>query len=144
MFARNRSFVSWIVVWLTMFSFHKLARIDATAGLQISPPVPFPWLLINWSNDLMFLIFTISNSSCRVKAKCSHRLGLSFFPVAFISALNRSVTKGRHPPQPVPALVHFLTSSTEPRVLSRIDEQIVPLLTLLHEQTWVSSASVEC
>src|SRR5262249_12940884 len=72
---------------------------------------------------------------------CSHRLALSFFPDAFISALNRSVTSGRHPPQPVPALVHFFTSSTEQRFMSRIEPQILLLLTLLHEHTCMSSSS---
>ena len=46
MLARNRSFVSWSVVWSITFSFQRLARIEATAGLQISQPCPLPWLLI--------------------------------------------------------------------------------------------------
>src|SRR4051794_16758265 len=86
----------------------------------------------------MRLILTISNSSCREQAKCSHRWLLTFLPAAFICALNRSVTSGRQPPQPVPALVQLLISSTEVRFLSRMALQIWPLVTLLHEQTCVS------
>ncbi len=142
MLARKRSLVSWMVVCSTTFSFHRLARIEATAGLQISQPWPWPWARISSSNDWMRLILTISNSSCRVQAKCSHRALLTFLPDALIAALNRSVTSGRQPPQPVPAFVHSLISSTEVRFLSRMASQIWPLLTLLHEQTWVSLGMV--
>ena len=38
-----------------MSSFHRLARIEATAGLQISQPWPRPWTAINSSNVLMLL-----------------------------------------------------------------------------------------
>ena len=63
MLARKRSLVSWMVVCSTTFSFHRLARIEATAGLQISQPCPGRgW--ISSSNDLIRLILTISNSSC--------------------------------------------------------------------------------
>src|SRR5215469_5717156 len=88
----------------------------------------------------MRLILTISNNSCRVQEKCSHRALLTFLPDALIVALNRSVTSGRQPPQPVPALVHNLISSTLVRFLSRTASQIWPLLTLLHEQICVSLA----
>src|SRR5579864_4068994 len=121
------------------FSFHKLARMLATAGLQISQPFPLPWLARSSPKDLICLILMISNNSCRVNAKCSHRLLLSFLPDFFISALNRSITSGKQPPQPVPAFVHFFTSSTDARPLSRMLEQMVPLLTLLQEHTWASS-----
>ena len=42
MLARKRSLVSWSVACSPsrMFSFHRLARIEATAGLQISQPLP--------------------------------------------------------------------------------------------------------
>src|SRR4051812_46360469 len=80
----------------------------------------------------------ISNNSCRVQVKCSHRLLLTFLPDALTSALKRSVTRGMQPPQPVPALVQRLTSSTEQRFLRRMASQICALLTLLHEQTWAS------
>src|SRR5436190_13836511 len=49
-----------------------------------------------------------------------------------------SVTSGRQPPQPVPALVQVLTSSIEQRFLSRIADSIWDLLTLLQEQIWAS------
>src|SRR6266436_1750910 len=86
----------------------------------------------------MRLILMISKSSWRVTAKCSHRLLLTFLPAALICALKRSTTSGMQPPQPVPALVHALTSSTEQRFLSRMASQICALLTLLQEQTWAS------
>src|SRR5271165_6721768 len=86
----------------------------------------------------MCLILTISKSSWRVQAKCSHRALLTFLPDALICALNRSVTSGKQPPQPVPALVHALTSSTEQRFFSRIAVQICALFTLLHEHTCAS------
>src|SRR5579862_6597432 len=84
----------------------------------------------------------ISNSSCRVQSKCSHRLLLTFLPAALIWALKRSVTSGKQPPQPVPARVHALTSSTEQRFLERMASQICALETLLHEQIWASFAMV--
>jgi hypothetical protein len=46
-----------------------------------------------------------------------------------------SLTSGKHPPQPVPALVLFLTSSTEQSLRSLMLAQMLALLTLLHEQT---------
>src|SRR5581483_4516907 len=129
-----------MVVCSTTFSFHKAARMDATAGLQISQPWPRPWERINSSNVLIRLILMISNNSCRVQAKCSHRALLTFLPDALIWALNRSVTSGKQPPQPVPARVQSLISSTEVRFLSRIASQIWPLETLLQEHTCASLA----
>src|SRR5215210_7558931 len=122
------------------FSFHRLARIDATAGLQISQPWPRPWPATSSLNVRNRLILTIWNSSCRVYAKCSQRLLLTFLPAAASSALSRSVTKGIHPPQPVPAFVHDLTSPIVASPWSRIAARICALLTLLHEQTWAVSA----
>src|SRR4051794_3300549 len=113
-----------MVVWSTTFSFHKLARIEATAGLQISQPWPRPCARIRAPNDVIFLILMITKSSWRVQEKCSHRAVLTFFPAALIWALNRSVASGRQPPQPEPAFVQFLTSSTEQRFLSRMALQI--------------------
>ena len=84
----------------------------------------------------MRLSLMISNNSWRVQAKCSQRLLLTFLPAALTSALKRSVTRGMQPPQPVPALVQRLTSSTEQRFLRRMASQICALLTLLQEQTW--------
>src|SRR5207244_822464 len=55
-----------------------------------------------------------------------------------ICALKRSVTRGKHPPQPVPAFVHVLISSTEQRFFRRIASQICALETLLHEHTCAS------
>src|SRR5262245_21051860 len=142
MLARKRSLVSWIVVLSVTFSFHKLARIDATAGLQISQPWPLPCEARRSLNVLMRFILTISKSSCRVKAKCSHRALLTFFPAALLSALKMSTTSGKQPPQPVPALVHDLTSSTEQRFFVRMALLICVLLTLLHEQIWASSPTL--
>src|SRR5262249_35451354 len=134
MFARKRSLVSWIVVWSTTFSLNRLARIEATAGLHTSQPWPRPCARISSANDLVRLILTLSNSSWRVQEKCSQRAVFTRLPDALIWALNRSVTSGRQPPQPVPALVHDLTSSTEQRFFVRMASQIWALLTLLHEQ----------
>src|SRR5579883_3021809 len=121
-------------------SFHKLAKMEAAAGLQISQPWPWPCVRTNSSKVRMRLILMIWNNSWREHAKCSHKALLTFLPDALIVALNRSVTSGRQPPQPVPALVQSLISSTEVRFLSRTASQICPLLTLLHEQICVSLA----
>ena len=118
----------------------ELARIEATAGLQISQPWPRPWRGSTRRTCVMRLILTISNNSWREQAKCSQRALLTFLPDALIAALNRSVTSGRQPPQPVPAFVQSLISSTEVKFLSRMASQIWPLLTLLHEQICVSLA----
>src|SRR5262245_43027573 len=139
MLARKQSLVSWMVVFSVTFSFHRLAKIDATAGLQISQPFPLPCEAMRSLNDLMRLILTISNNSWRVNEKCSQRAALAIVPAALLSALKMSTTSGRQPPQPVPALVHDLTSSTEQRFFVRIALQIIVLFTLLHEQIWTSS-----
>src|SRR5579871_1717590 len=121
-------------------SFHKLAKMEAAAGLQISQPWPWPCVRTNSSKVRMRLILMIWNNSWREQEKCSHKALLTFLPDAFIVALNRSVTSGRQPPQPVPALVQSLISSTEVRFLSRMASQICPLVTLLQEQICVSLA----
>src|SRR5579884_1459342 len=123
-----------------MGSFHKLARMDATAGLHTSQPWPRPCPRINSSKERMRLILTISNSSCRVQEKCSHRALLTRLPEALICALKRSVTSGKQPPQPVPARVQILTSSTDVRFLLVTASQIWLLVTLLQEQIGVSLA----
>src|SRR5579875_29543 len=114
--------------------------MEAAAGLQISQPWPRPCVRISSSKVRRRLILTIWNNSWREHAKCSHKALLTFLPDALIVALNRLVTSGRQPPQPVPALVQSLISSTEVRFLSRMASQICPLVTLLHEQICVSLA----
>src|SRR6478736_2084415 len=122
-----------------MCSFHRLARIEVTAGLQISQPPPVPCRAISSSNVLILLILTMLKSSCRVCEKCSHRCFTTLFPAAASSLFNRSVTSGTHPPHPVPAFVHDFSSPSVVRPLSRMAWQICPLLTLLHEQIWALS-----
>src|SRR3954464_765685 len=57
MLARNRSLVSWMVACSTITSFHRLARMDATAGLHTSHPCPLPWLAIRSLKVLIPLPF---------------------------------------------------------------------------------------
>src|SRR5690606_41517436 len=52
-----------------------------------------------------------SNSSCRLKLKCSHIVLRIYLPCFFMVYATRSLTIGTQPPQPEPAFVHFLTSS---------------------------------
>ena len=140
MLARKRSLVSCRVWWVSsrMFSFHRLASIELTAGLQISQPWPRPCPAMRSANVLISLTLTMSSSSCRVYGKCSQRSLLTLRPAASSSCLRRSVTNGRHPPQPVPARVRALTSPTVAQPPARTDAQMSPLLTPLHWQTCVS------
>jgi hypothetical protein len=75
--------------------------IEVTAGLQISHPLPLPWLASSASKVLIWLILTIWNSSHGVKAKCSHRC-LTTRPRP--PAQQQIGDHGMQPPQPVPAL----------------------------------------
>lgn len=45
-----------------------------------------------------------------------------------------------HPPHPAPALVHFLTPAKSLASPDLMQAEIWPLVTLWHEQTWVSSS----
>src|SRR5438067_1306624 len=139
MLARKRSLVSWMVAWFRTKSFHVLARIDATAGRHTSQPLPVPWLARSASKLCTRPSFTISNSSWRVKAKCSHRLRFTSRPAAASSASSSSATSGTQPPQPVPALVHALTPPTVDSFPASMARRMSPLLTLLQEQICVSS-----
>ena len=140
MFARKRSFVSCSVSCsgFMMSSFHRLARIEATAGLQISQPWPRPqWAMIS-PNVRSFLAFTMANNSVRESGKCSHKMVDDRAAGLFQLAFKRSVTSGTQPPQPVPAFVQLLSASSV-SAPSRIAAQIAPFDTLLQEQTWAES-----
>src|SRR5215467_1963867 len=116
-------------------SFHNDASMDVMAGLQISQPCPVPYWAMTSSKVVSFFVLTRENSSVRVYGKCSHTWPLIVLPAACMAALNRSVTSGKQPPQPVPALVAAFTWPTEVRSWAWIAIQISPLVTLLQEQT---------
>jgi hypothetical protein len=120
MFARKRSFVSWIVAWFWIGSFQRLARIEATAGLQTSQPAPRPCESRSDSNERAPVIFAIWNNSWRVCAKCSHRWFTVALPSAASSSLRIALTLGRQPPQPVPAFVSFFSAASSVSPFSRI------------------------
>src|SRR5215210_7077326 len=59
---------------------------------------------------------------------------------SFLRVLStRSLSIGTHPPQPVPAFVHFFIASTFSQLCSETTLQIVPLLTL--SQLHISASS---
>src|SRR5262249_47632311 len=66
MFARKWSWVSWMVGWFSTKSFHVEARIEATAGRQISHPSPLPWRARTSSKHSSRLILTIWKRSSRL------------------------------------------------------------------------------
>ena len=57
-----------------------------------------------------------------------------------MAPLNRSVTRGMQPPQPVPARVAALRFAKEAMSCSRMASQMAPLVTLLQEQICAESA----
>ena len=74
MLARKRSLVS-CRVWcaaLLIVSFHSAARMEVTAGLHTSQPVPLPYWRMISSNVFSFLALMMANSSMREYGKCSH------------------------------------------------------------------------
>src|SRR5580704_3116863 len=121
-----------------MFSFHRLARIEVTAGLQISQPCPWPHSASTASKVFSCLTLMTANSSVRDSEKCSHTRLTTALPSRLSSACNKSVANGKQPPQPVPARVQCLIAPTESRFCSRIAATICCFVTLLHEQIWAS------
>ena len=142
MLARKRSLVS-CRVWCAgslIVSFHSAARMEVTAGLHTSQPLPLPYWWMRSSNVFSCLAWTMANSSVREYGKCSHRWWLMATPAAAMAPLNRSVTSGMQPPQPVPARVAALRSAREMMSCARMASQMAPLVTLLQEQICVASA----
>src|SRR5947209_12523553 len=105
------------------------ARIDATAGLQMSQPFPVPKRSIRPVNVRMDVAATIENSSARDWLKCSH----SALDCSTPSASSSCLSSGTHEPQDVPAFVQLLSAGTSlqpPAIASHRS----PLVMLLHEQ----------
>src|SRR3954452_11965082 len=105
------------------------ARIEATAGLQMSQPFPVPKRSISPVNVRIDVADTIENSSARDWLKCSH----SALDCSTPSASSSCLSNGTHEPHEVPASVHFFSSGTsqQPPAMASVRS---PLVTLLHEQ----------
>src|ERR1700746_2816219 len=112
------------------------ARIDATGGLQMSPPVPVPCFAISLENVLMPVAATIWNSSARDCVKCSH----SAFDCSTPCASSSRLSIGTQLPHDVPAAVAPLIEATS-QAPSAIAVQIAPFVTALHVQICASSGS---
>ncbi len=112
------------------------ARIDATAGLQMSQPFPVPNRSISPENVLISVAEMISNSSARDWLKCSHSALDCSTPAASSSCLSN----GTQEPHEVPASVHFFSSGTsqQPPAMASVRS---PLVTLLHEQICAPAGS---
>src|SRR5258705_9516862 len=115
------------------------ARIDATAGLQMSQPFPLPNRSIRAEKvrtDSEGPAETISNSSARDWVKCSH----SAFDCSTPSAASSCLSSGTQDPHDVPASVHFfrLGTSQQPPVIASVSS---PFVTLLHEQICAPAGS---
>src|SRR5256885_1662476 len=112
------------------------ARIEATAGLQMSQPVPVPYRSISPEKVRRPLAWTISNSSVRDWEKCSHNA----FETSTPSAVSNCDSRGTHDPQEVPAAVQPFRSATV-QAPSAMAEHNCALVTLLHEQICASSGN---
>src|SRR5688572_14037278 len=66
----------------------------------------------------------------------------TYLPCSFILCSIRSFTIGTHPPQPVPAFVHFLMASMESQLFSFTAVHILSLLTLSQLQINASSGKL--
>src|SRR5665213_2506153 len=77
--------------------------------------------------------------SAREYAKWGHRWLRTSLPISFIALLKIEVTNGIHPPQPVPAFVHDLTSPRDLQDPSLTTPVTSPLTTLWQEHICVSS-----
>src|ERR1700682_897804 len=112
------------------------ARIDATAGLQMSQPFPVPNRSISAEKVRIDVAETTSNSSARDWLKCSH----SAFDCSTPSASSSCLSSGTQDPQDVPASVHFfrLGTSQQPPAMALVRS---PFVTLLHEQICAAGGS---
>ena len=121
----------------------RLARIEATAGLQTSQPRPVPCAATTSSKRRWPCTATVSKSSCRVRAKCSHRLRSTSRPAAAKCSSTIVRTSGLQEPQVVPARVQALTQATSAHGFSAraTASTICALVTSLQEQTCASSGS---
>ena len=114
------------------------ARIEATAGLQISQPSsPRPCSASSRAKVSIRETSTISYSSERLCSKWEH----SAFEVSTPAAFSSLPSSGTQEPQPVPALVHALIAPTSAQPCSRIVVMIVPLVTLWQLHTVAESGS---
>src|ERR1700761_6901256 len=112
------------------------ARMDATAGLQMSQPLPRPKRSSRPENVRISVALTISKSSARDWSKCSH----SALDCATPSASSSCLSSGTHDPHEVPAAVHDLSAGTSAHP-SAIAHFRSPLVTLLQEQICAESGS---
>ncbi len=86
---------------------------------------------------------TISYSSARVCPKQGHRPLSTSTPDASSSSVTIVESSLTQEPQPLPALVHFLTSGTVVQLCSVTALRTAPLVTLWQLQTTASSGSAE-
>src|SRR5919201_657001 len=112
------------------------ARIEATAGLQMSQPFPVPNRSIRPVKVRIDVAETIENSSARDWVKCSH----SALDCSTPSASSSCLSNGTHEPHEVPAFVQLLSDGTsqEPPAMASVRS---PLVTLLHEQICAAGGS---
>src|SRR5260370_20009910 len=113
------------------------ARIEATAGLQMSQPRPRPYRVTSSVNVRMPAPRAISNSSAREALKCSQIAVDCATPATASSCFSA----GTQDPQPVPARVHALSPGTSVAAPELIALSRSPLVTALHEQTCAESGS---
>ena len=83
----------------------------------------------------------MSNSCARLTSKCSQSALLTAMPLFSSSVVISFLTRGRHEPQLVPALVHAFTAPRSVQPPSHTDSRISPAVTLLHEHTLAASGS---
>src|SRR4051794_10629532 len=112
------------------------AKIEATAGLQMSQPFPVPKRSISPVKVRIDVAETIENSSARDWLKCSH----SALDCSTPSASSSCLSSGTQEPHEVPASVHFFNfgTSQRPPAMAWVRS---PLVTLLHEQIWAAAGN---
>ncbi len=124
-----------------------LARIEATAGLQMSQPRPVPWPATTSSKRVYPWTATTSKSSARVSAKCSHRLRSTVRPCGGEPVLDDRLHQRLAGAAGAAGPEHRVTQAglsqgvpVPVRVLGEVtgDRRLV---TLLQEQTSASSGS---
>src|SRR5437588_7836366 len=113
------------------------ARIDATAGLQMSQPLPWPCLATSSLNARMPVERTISNSSALLCSKCSQ----SALDCSTPQLVSSCLSEGTQEPHPVPALVHALSAGTSAQPCSVTAAVIAPLVTAWQAQICASSGN---
>ncbi len=117
----------------------RVARIEATTGLQMSQPSPVPWATRRPVKVVRPVTRRISYSSARVCGKCSHSPRAGSTPCSARLSLTRPVRAETQLPQPVPALVHRFTPATSVSPCVRTASRTAPPVTWWQEQTTAES-----